>query len=96
MAPAAGVAFDGSVWVTAGSSIGLVIGAVALTAAGGFALSRAAQRGDISRSFAQTSNQQRSGRTILRIERGVEEPVLRSTEPEALVAEEKSRSNGQI
>lgn len=54
------------------------------------------QRGDISRSFAQTSNQQRGGRTILKVERGVEEPVLRNTEPEALVAEEKSRSNGQI
>ncbi len=54
------------------------------------------QRGDIGRSFAQPTNQPRGGRTILKVERGVEEPVLRNVEPEGLVAEDKSRSNGQV
>ncbi|KAI8112921.1 hypothetical protein M9434_004241 [Picochlorum sp. BPE23] len=43
--PAAGVAYDGSVWVTAVSSVALVAGTVGMVAAGGILAAKRAKEG---------------------------------------------------
>jgi hypothetical protein len=60
-----------------------------------FSVCAAVQRGEIGRSFAETSSKQQNGRTILRMDRGMQEPAAKQSEPEALIAEEKTRNNGQ-
>ncbi|KAK9836120.1 hypothetical protein WJX81_002699 [Elliptochloris bilobata] len=39
-----GVAFDGSIWVTGGQTVGLVVGSVLFTCAGALAMSNASRR----------------------------------------------------